>query len=905
MSRFFLGLALWALLLALAACGGDSKGTDPKDAELAEMVDTVVSTFEDLTVCTDKREGSTAYVEDEKKAYVCESKRWTANDSLTELILDKDSDSAEGTEPGEMADTVVSVFDDLLACTKNREGATAYVEDEDTAYVCKKGLWVVDDSLTKAIQRMNEKTSSNSQNNKSSSSFQQGSVFPVDNTLATPCKTESEDNCEYDTLRDSRDFETYKIVKIGEQWWMAENLRYWGYSGIGYVYQTVGPVVSGQAPMVQSMGLYTRAICDDRETYGCSYFFNAVMDSAGNGNGKGCGYQGCFPSGIVRGICPEGWHLPDTSEWNALFAAVGGEKTAGIMLKSTSGREKGNGTDAYGFNAIPAPYCKIVYEVSNNIGDYKPKCFDAYNSDFWSYSLDGGCYHVGFDGDRSRIYAGCYGTGDIRDSRYSYYVRCIKGSDTVSTQSAIQIQVCSLTDNRDGQTYKTVKIGEQWWMAENLNYETEAGSYCYNDSAEYCEKYGRLYTWAMDVCPEGWHLPDTTEWKALFDAVGGQATAGTILKSTEGWPYNGYRDTYSFSALPAGFRNNFGNFYNEGDYANFWSSTERRSNDAFDVELHYTRGDAYLTYDDKYRGFSVRCVKDSALSYPQSACRSLVSSSSIHSSTTSSSSSVASSSSVNSSTTSSSSSAASSSSIKSSATSSSSVAPVSSSSSSTVSPTYSTLTDDRDGQTYKTVKIGEQWWMAENLNYAYTGVPFKYVLSTDSNLVYYSDSTSWCYDNDAANCAKYGRLYTWAAAMDSVGTWSTNSKGCGYGTACSPTYPVRGICPEGWHLPTNAEFETLFTAVGGQSTAGKMLKSTSGWNSSGNGTGAYSFSALPAGYRNDYGDYNYEGNFTFFWSSTESNSNGAYFMYLYCNYDYADLSYINKGYGFSVRCLKD
>ena len=96
MSRFFVGLALWALLLALAACGGDSKGTDPKDAELAEMVDTVVSTFEDLTVCTDKREGSTAYVEDEKKAYVCESKRWTVNDSLTESIQNKDSDGRQG-----------------------------------------------------------------------------------------------------------------------------------------------------------------------------------------------------------------------------------------------------------------------------------------------------------------------------------------------------------------------------------------------------------------------------------------------------------------------------------------------------------------------------------------------------------------------------------------------------------------------------------------------------------------------------------------------------------------------------------------------------------------------------------------------------------------------------------------
>ena len=155
-----------------------------------------------------------------------------------------------------------------------------------------------------------------------------------------------------------------------------------------------------------------------------------------------------------------------------------------------------------------------------------------------------------------------------------------------------------------------------------------------------------------------------------------------------------------------------------------------------------------------------------------------------------------------------------------------------SSSSKVTEPVKGTLTDSRDGQTYKTVTVGKQTWMAENLNYAYTGVPYNYYSGSTS------DSTSWCYSNAAANCTKYGRLYTWAAAMDSVGTWSTNSKGCGYGTACSPTYPVRGICPEGWHLPTNAEFETLFTAVGGQSTAGKMLKSTSGWNSSGNGTDA-------------------------------------------------------------------
>ena len=201
---------------------------------------------------------------------------------------------------------------------------------------------------------------------------------------------------------------------------------------------------------------------------------------------------------------------------------------------------------------------------------------------------------------------------------------------------------------------------------------------------------------------------------------------------------------------------------------------------------------------------------------------------------------------------------------------------------------YGELVDSRDGQTYKTVTIGTQTWMAQNLNY--------------------ETANSYCYNDDANNCTKYGRLYTWAAAMDSVGTLSTNGKGCGFGTTCSPTYPVRGICPEGWHLPTKAEFETLITAVGGQLTAGKVFKSTSGWrwnNSSVNGSDAFAFSALPAGHRGGGGYYDGEDNGVDFWSSTEDDSDYAYSMYLYYINDVAYLYNDYKYYGFSVRCLKD
>lgn len=117
--------------------------------------------------------------------------------------------------------------------------------------------------------------------------------------------------------------------------------------------------------------------------------------------------------------------------------------------------------------------------------------------------------------------------------------------------------------------------------------------------------------------------------------------------------------------------------------------------------------------------------------------------------------------------------------------------------------------DERDGQTYRTVKIGTQIWMAENLNFKV--------------------GNSACYDDEKSNCTKYGRLYTWGAAIDSVGKYGENAKGCGNGEHCTPIPPVRGICPEGWHLPDTTEWRVLIDVAGGEDDAGKALKSKSGW----------------------------------------------------------------------------
>ena len=211
------------------------------------------------------------------------------------------------------------------------------------------------------------------------------------------------------------------------------------------------------------------------------------------------------------------------------------------------------------------------------------------------------------------------------------------------------------------------------------------------------------------------------------------------------------------------------------------------------------------------------------------------------------------------------------------------------------------MTDSRDNKVYKIVKIGNQVWMAENLNYADS-------VKTPSLM-----GKNWCYANKAENCAVTGRLYTWAAAIDSVALYDGgNGVDCGSGKTCTLPTTVQGICPSGWHLPMQTECISLYTTAGGQqivgggSTAFKILKSQTGWYESGYGTDVFGFSALPAGYRNNDGDFYYGGSSAFFWCASESGRGGADFMdWFFLTFEGAGLYGGNKGYGFSVRCLKD
>ena len=181
-----------------------------------------------------------------------------------------------------------------------------------------------------------------------------------------------------------------------------------------------------------------------------------------------------------------------------------------------------------------------------------------------------------------------------------------------------EVEYDSLVDMRDGQIYGAVKIGGLVWMAENLNYyDTVAvpslrdSSWCYDKNLAKCAEMGRLYAWAVagSVCPDGWHLPDTTEWNALFDAVGGDASA---LKSQGGWDDGSGMNGSGFSVVAGGERYRSGSFDSEGLKAYIWSSVEIPDGEDESAYAVFFGSDGQVSFKNssKNNGHSVRCVKD-------------------------------------------------------------------------------------------------------------------------------------------------------------------------------------------------------------------------------------------------------------------------------------------------------
>jgi uncharacterized protein (TIGR02145 family) len=183
-----------------------------------------------------------------------------------------------------------------------------------------------------------------------------------------------------------------------------------------------------------------------------------------------------------------------------------------------------------------------------------------------------------------------------------------------------------------------------------------------------------------------------------------------------------------------------------------------------------------------------------------------------------------------------------------------------------------------DGYDYRTVAIGDQCWFAENLrsdNYR-SGAAIPGNL-TGGQWKTTTAGAQAVYENDPKRLSTYGRLYNWYAVND-----------------------ARGLCPSGWHVPSDEEWTVLTDGLGGERVAGEQLK-TDSWG----GTNASGFSALPGGARNDYNGYFDDlGASGYWWSSSPSGSN-AWYRYLNSGDSYVFRNYNSVRYGFSVRCVRD
>jgi len=503
-----------------------------------------------------------------------------------------------------------------------------------------------------------------------------------------------------------------------------------------------------------------------------------------------------------------------------------------------------------------------------------------------------------------------------------------------------------LHDKRNGQYYETVLIGNQCWMAENINIgdmingvqnQSNNGiieKYCYANYPENCDTFGGLYQWEevmqyvtdtamLGICPEDWHIPADEEWKQLegeadnlygypdpeWNNIGWRGyDVGLNLKSVNGWNSGGNGSgIYNFLVLSGGGRNANGNFWNLGDGACFWTSTKSSSNLAYYREFSCGSDEVWRIGKIFDPGFSVRCIKDTE----SSSAISVDFTSDINSGYT----------------------------------------PLTVnftdlSTGDIISwqwifeggvpalfngknpppvvynaigsfdvtliisdgPAFDTLTRkdfvwtagscpeitsfSYGGKVYNTVWIGTQCWMKENLNIG-TMIPSSQNMSNNGLIEKY------CYDNVTANCDMFGGLYDWDEMMQYT------------------TIPgAQGICQQGWHLPDDEEWKMLEGTMDSQFgypdpewdntewrgyDAGLNMKAVGWWN---NATDKYGFSALPGGILTSSGSFLDIFESALFWSSTEDNTYKAWWRYL-DNYYSGSFRRSLDISGISVRCVKD
>ncbi len=490
-----------------------------------------------------------------------------------------------------------------------------------------------------------------------------------------------------------------------------------------------------------------------------------------------------------------------------------------------------------------------------------------------------------------------------------------------------------------GQEYHTVKIGDQCWMRENLNSGnmlTEAVTatdngiiekHCYGNDPLKCLEYGGLYTWdeMMDystdpgvqgICPSGWHLPTDADFTLLCDYLGGTTQAGGKLKETGNWHWaapNISGDNESgFRALAAGYMASNGGFSGLLTVNYFFTSNQHDSYEAWGYGLSWDSGSFLKGSGSKTHSNSVRCLRNQCLpmgnvdagpDQPGVVGNTTVLAATCPAQDETGTWTILS------------------------GTGGQLTAPTSCNSgfSGVTGETYSlkwTLTDTcsqiafdtlhigftalmavpcpgiptvvHGGQTYNTVKIGNQCWFKENLNIG-TMVLGASTMTNNGTIEKY------CNDNNPANCAVYGAFYQWGELMQ----YSTDEG-------------VQGICPDGWHIPTNDEWCTMLTFLepgydceltGWQGDfLGGKLKETgyTHWNPNNNlATNETGFTAIGSGNRDYYGGFTTMLTSAGFYTSTATSVNDAISFNLWYGGGNVLRQDASKLVGYSVRCLKN
>jgi uncharacterized protein (TIGR02145 family) len=519
----------------------------------------------------------------------------------------------------------------------------------------------------------------------------------------------------------------------------------------------------------------------------------------------------------------------------------------------------------------------------------------------------------------------------------------------------------TIIDSRDGKSYKTVFIGMQCWMAENLdvgnridvsNNQTNNSileKYCYNNLDTNCDSLGGLYQWdeimqystaegIQGICPTNWHIPTDEEWKMLEGAVDSQygypdpeweilgfrgSDVGLNLKAATSWNGSGNgNDSFGFSALASGYGDPTGGTFSLiGDFSVIWSSSQVTGTDAYYRGLTFDSNQSNRSAATKTLGGSVRCLKNtlavntgSILNATQSTldiegeitelggyevlqhghCWSTSSNPTISDSktelgsTSSTGTYVSSLSGLSSGTTYY---------VRAYATNGDGTVYGNEVEYTTIQSCPGTPTVSYESQVYNTILIGSQCWLKENLN---VGNMIDGSLTMTDNGI----KEKYCYDNLPNNCDTYGGLYRWDEMMQYM-----------------TTEGAQGLCPPGWHIPTDEEWKELEGTVDSQYgypdpewnslglrgfDASVNIRSTSGWFNNGNGSDIYGFSALPGGFY-----YFASGSFDellttlVFWTSTQVDATYAIDRELYFNTDQIVRNETWKNLGASVRCLQD